>query len=231
MHSFKHRRGEVSIIVIIFLIAIIIGLVVWYAIWGKPKAQAPASGSANATPQSNAQNINSYEGWKTYTTKYEKLSFKYPADWVLKEENIDEVDSDRILITSPKGFALKVWTNVSGIGGVCEECKNYETVETSVLGQTMGQNIIGNQLGATEIALNRSVLNGNVELGCVTFCTFPSRNAVIPGGNGEKGDIFVSGGYRTNDPQTGPYKAMSLAAFKADPNIETAKQFFQSLSY
>jgi hypothetical protein len=57
--------------------------------------------TSSSSPSSIASNP--YAGWKTYTLKYEKLTFKYPSDWTLSEylsstnasgssQNTDKVD-------------------------------------------------------------------------------------------------------------------------------------------
>lgn len=81
-----------------------------------------------------------YAGWKTYTTKYEKLSFKYPPSMTLvysstpgTEQDI-EPGTERVALTSDTGLILSIMTGVDGIGGACPDCVIPRSDEITFLG-------------------------------------------------------------------------------------------------
>jgi|GEM_PF-6558208 len=120
-----HPRGAIAVIIIVLLLVASIGLAVWYTVWGKPKAEAPSASSSTA--QNKAANTSN---WKTETLKYEKLSFKYPADWKFvnrSEEPQKSVITEAKLkgpfewftLTAPSGLVMEYRTHLSGLGGTC----------------------------------------------------------------------------------------------------------------
>lgn len=223
-------------LIIIVLILIIIGLVVWYAFWGKPKAAAPSTDPAAgvmATPTSGP-----YSGWKSMTLKYEKFSLKYPADWkVVDTSAVDpSIGSyDKVTLTSPDGFAVTVRTNVWGIGGSCEDCKAFETTYTTILGEKTGVSIFGTSQGASGIGAMRADLDGQTIYECIGLCTLPGKNSTNKLNNNQPGLIMATGGYPLSEADAiklgSTSKFMGYDTFKNDPNVATARKIFESFSY
>ncbi|HSX09913.1 MAG TPA: hypothetical protein VLF93_07190 [Candidatus Saccharimonadales bacterium] len=61
--------------------------------------------------------------WKTYTSKTEKASFKYPSDWKVIKPITDPPtsDADEIGLQSPDGEIRVSWvSSLSGFGGACD---------------------------------------------------------------------------------------------------------------
>ncbi len=144
-------RGAASLIVIIILILAIIGLVVWYALAGQRGV------NQTATPSTDA-----YLNWKTQTSKYEQLSFKYPSDWTFKDlsnegyskELAKEVKGpvERYQIVSPSGLALNFGTHAAGFGGAC--MKVGESTDTSGYCPDVKTISVEPIAGATKYGLN-----------------------------------------------------------------------------
>lgn len=64
-----------------------------------------------------------YAGWKTYTSSFEKLSFKYPTNWaaVNTDNNFGIPNADSFQLTSPSGSLSVSWFSaVEGLGGACD---------------------------------------------------------------------------------------------------------------
>src|SRR4051794_40787330 len=60
----------------------------------------------------NQTNINSYQGWNTYTSSGEKASFKYPANWAISKAvtaSNDAGNTDQTGVTSPSGAITISW--------------------------------------------------------------------------------------------------------------------------
>lgn len=71
---------------------------------------------ALATPDSTAD-------WKTYTSKQEKISFKYPSTWKVVTPAVGSTnpDGDALTIQSPSGKIKINWVSfVDGLGGACD---------------------------------------------------------------------------------------------------------------
>lgn len=84
-----------------------------------------------------------YEGWTTFTSKINKVSFKYPSDWKnnVQVESEGGYSQEKGVITSPSGFELRFHNPVNGIGSACPmPCsivnKNYQAEKIpSILGK------------------------------------------------------------------------------------------------
>ena len=63
-----------------------------------------------------------YQGWQTFSSSINHLSFKYPADWKSDIKLTGEGDyrSETGSITSPAGFVLTIINNPDGLGGACD---------------------------------------------------------------------------------------------------------------
>ncbi len=85
----------------------------------------------------------------TYTSSFEKLSFKYPSDWkITQSQKADSVNGDSITVQSPSGKVKINWiATLDGLGGSCDPnipftqkegelgapCPLYEVVEKQKL--------------------------------------------------------------------------------------------------
>ncbi len=64
-----------------------------------------------------------YEGWKTYTSSFNKVSFKYPANWQVSTQPADLPNEGQVKVklASPSGFVMHYSEWVNGLGGGCEK--------------------------------------------------------------------------------------------------------------
>ncbi|HLC91429.1 MAG TPA: hypothetical protein VJC09_00055 [Candidatus Saccharimonadales bacterium] len=111
----KHELGfSVVEAVLIFVIFAVITTVGWY-IWKSRQHTTRSDNKAESTAAT-TQSANPYSGWKTYTLKYDKLTFKYPADWYITASN-NNYDTDFIEFTSPGDFHLSIADGQGHLGG------------------------------------------------------------------------------------------------------------------
>jgi hypothetical protein len=232
------RRGAIPILILLLIILLLILLLIWYAFWYKPKQAEPTASStptvsASETPAPSPSDP--YSGWQTSTLTYEKFSFKYPADWKYSNKDSVEEGSDRVKLTSPDGFVVSISTNLYGIGGNCEDCKNFEMVQDDILGMKVGVNITGTSKGAMNINLMRSIYNNQPIYECSAMCDIPGKNTKSTLNDGSPGLTMVSGGYEYSEAQAAQvgflYKTVDYNTFKNDPNVATARLIFKSFSY
>ena len=81
-----------------------------------PPVQTATQPSPTSNETANEAKSLSYEDWKTYTNTEAKVSFQYPLEWTVKEEQPD-VESKRIAIEGKEGKILLDYG--SGFGGGC----------------------------------------------------------------------------------------------------------------
>jgi outer membrane murein-binding lipoprotein Lpp len=79
------------------------------------KTASPKSSSTAATP-------NPYAGWGSYTLKQEKLSFKYPSSWTLKD--MSDSNDDYVLLNGTNGYEMEIGAGsaISAISNPSANC-------------------------------------------------------------------------------------------------------------
>jgi len=123
------QTGFSIIEALLFLVIIgILGFTSWYVYHAKQASNKDYSTVSNATAPTynkttNTTTSDSYAGWKTYTSSFEKLSFKYPSTWKSVTPALSSTDpsADSFELKSPSGALAVSWlAEVDGIGGACD---------------------------------------------------------------------------------------------------------------
>lgn len=102
---------------IVLVVLAAIGFAAWH-VWS-PKDKNPAATETT----SSVATTDPYAGWKTYTSSFEKLSFKYPASWTTKDisKHYSMPGTDAFQLTSPSAKLSIYWFSaIDGIGGACD---------------------------------------------------------------------------------------------------------------
>jgi len=70
------------------VIAVLIGGTLWYVFQSKSETEKTQDSTrqAQARPTPKATESDAYKGWKSYSWTSQKVSFKYPGDWFVKED-------------------------------------------------------------------------------------------------------------------------------------------------
>lgn len=87
-----------------------------------------ATTPVNQNPISNVpSSVDDTGTWKTYRNEKYNFSFLYPADWSVTEEPAkDEVWYPfYVIVSSHEGMQVKFGTNISGVGGKCDDDPNH----------------------------------------------------------------------------------------------------------
>src|SRR5690606_25799020 len=98
------------------IIAIILIGAVWFVFGSKDKTDE-ALNTAGNNEQSQQEQKDKYEGWKSHTWESQGVSFKYPGDWVISETAsmgrlyVKNVDVDLLKEETPENFQ-QVWLSV-----------------------------------------------------------------------------------------------------------------------
>lgn len=169
-----------------------------------------------------------YTGWKTYTTKYDKMTFKYPTDMVVTDTSHATVAGednvtpgvDTVKISGSTGFTISIQAGLDGIGGGCPECQAKFSDPVTIAGKAFYMNYIDSGSGNIQniaVASDQTSFIGNLG----------THNIVITGTTNKAGTI-VSGSFRdASDNIVGK----SLTEYKADHFIAEFKLLLQSISY
>lgn len=92
-----------------------------------------ASQTSQTSPLETTTN-DTYAGWTTYTSRVEKMTFKYPDDWAAtKNENDNGVDS-MVVVAPSKNIKISWIAARDGIGGGCDENNAPGNDENAKLG-------------------------------------------------------------------------------------------------
>jgi len=184
----------------------------------KAKQSTPANTSTTSPTTSTSTGV--YAGWETYTLKQEKLTFKYPSTWKLKD--MTDSDNDDEILTGPNNFSMIVGAGaaVSAVNipsGPIELADpltfNTKTAYFDALSSTTSTS--GN---VYEVFLSQSKTEAN------DF--FPTKNISF---NASNSRILVSINYwgsNTNSPNTEP-----LSYVEGDANYKDAKLVVSSMAY
>ncbi len=87
-------------LLLVIFIVVLLGFIGWYIYHNDHKSTVSILKSTSSSP-------NVYSGWKSFTTSYQKLSFKYPNSWVLIDNSISN-GNDEISIKSPTGLSVNM---------------------------------------------------------------------------------------------------------------------------
>lgn len=111
----KNNQSGFSALESILILVLIstISFAGWY-VWRAKDATEKTLDTTNsaADKTTNQQKPDNYAGWQTATLSREKLSFKYPADWELKDTSYD--NSDLVVLTGPNNFTVDI--SAGGLG-------------------------------------------------------------------------------------------------------------------
>ena len=112
------QRGAMAVLVVILvaLLAVAGGLAIYNVTNARNSREAFTSPSttAKSTPAEDP-----YAGWKTYTSKQESLSFKYPSDMAIVSSGAVDPAGDGVTLSDASGLTIAWSSAVDGLGGAC----------------------------------------------------------------------------------------------------------------
>lgn len=117
----KNESGFGTTELILVVVVIVLLTAVGYLVYKNQKKVTPVSTKTATVEKTSApatvQPADQYAGWKQYTTKYQKVSIKYPSDWKLTDNTgtqgagsdastVGTANQDLVTFTSPNGALL-----------------------------------------------------------------------------------------------------------------------------
>ena len=99
MKKINNESGFSAVeLLLVIVIVVLLGFMGWYIYHNDHKTNVSVSKSSSTS-------TSVYSGWKTFTTGYQKLSFKYPNNWVLTDNSTSN-GNDFLSIKSPAGLTV-----------------------------------------------------------------------------------------------------------------------------
>lgn len=226
------------------------------------KSNSSASSSTSNTVQTktstdlNSQPTNPYVGWKTYTSSTEKLTFKYPPDWLATpSNNSTQVEgADSLSLKSPTGTVSIQWfSSVEGIGGACNQyLMPGATPEPGDLGPCGRYYVLHKQrLTGADLYYVDGVIEQSDGKAYQTWCGIQSSSGIVQDTSSMSYLLFKAKNTfaGTNNANHGPYQAElacgsgfggivgqvttkdQATAFLSNPEMLQAKDILLSASY
>lgn len=241
----KNQKGFGAVeAVLILIIVILIGVVGWLVYKDRHNKGAAGTASKSSAADTSAKSgakapaLNPYAGWKTYKLTYEKLTFKYPSAWTLKDSSASQgltPNADSVTLTASDGYQVSIDDGWDGGG----DPLNLAT-DSPVSVQFAGSNaylvfihprepqLTGkdpNSVGSAILMTNPTTQYGQND----TANAFPQdRNAHgDPSVNNGGSTMLISGGYSGTDAKT--FATVSLA--RNDPEFKDFVLLIQSMRY
>lgn len=214
---------------LVILVVVLIGGAGWYVWQSRADNNAPTNdtGSTNAYPTENTPKTDPYEGWETYTLKYERFSFKYPKSYAIDDEsstaNPDvKPGHDRLKLTKDNGFVIFIETGLDGIGGGCQTCKLALSKEITLFDEPAYLNFRAEengQVGSVIVASDKTNLfGGGIE----------GKNVRL---TGERGGTVLPLGISMHYENNGAIVEESLTKISNSEDIAEAIKILESASY
>lgn len=112
-----------KVVIAVICLAIVVGVCAFA--WHKLLAKQNNDLSENTSGATNSNSM--YQGWKTYTSSTEHISFQYPSNWVSTKPVVTSTipEADQMSIKSPSGDVQINWvSSLTGLGGYCNAQAN-----------------------------------------------------------------------------------------------------------
>lgn len=226
------RKGLIIAIIAILLLAAALVAGYWYVQDQNAKEQAALNAQikelqkqASDTKDSTttATTTDDYKDWKTYTTKYEKLTLKYPASYTIAVNSTPDTQivtpgMDRIVLKGPGGTQMTIDAGIAGIGGACPDAKVLKADALTLLSQKAYINYTDSGKGLVDGVLLASTANE----ACIGG--LDSKNVVQSGGGKEPASILAS--FKKTSLNTS-----SLSTYQSDTDVQNGVLIIKSFTY
>lgn len=224
--NLKNSKGFTLVeTLLVILVLAVIGFGGYY-VWQnqhKDETKVSSNKSTATKTETKSQSSDPYQGWKSYTLPYEKLSFKYPSDWTLSDERA--TNRDVVSVKSADNFTVDIQVGIQAGGDPLESVGDWSTQFNG------SQAYLTFISGGTRFNPNTSVT------GAAILVSKPGDYTSIPADKNVKGCAGCNG---VNGPEDSymsigmyydPHKEMSVDAAKSDLGYNKGKLIVESMHY
>jgi hypothetical protein len=206
MNKLNNESGfSVVELLLVIVIVVLLGFMGWYIYHNDHKT------NVNTTKLSSTS-ISVYSGWKTFATSYQKLSFKYPNNWVLTDNSTSNGNDD-ISIKSPSGLTV----NMQALIPISSTDITASIISTSNVTFTGQSDYL---LYYSSTAAQNNSTTGPVD---EAYLSSSSTKIVYPSANTSDGTVW-------NITITTP-SAIQSSNIPTNSDFQNAKQIIESASY
>lgn len=237
------RLKSTPIMVLIFIVFLAASLYGVYAWQHKKTAQLQSqvsslksqvnkqSQTAKATSTPSPTATDPYSGWKSATLTYEKIKFKYPSDWTIKEQSTaandpstgNDYPMDSVSLTSPSGSVVSL-----NAGGMSEgDIVTFDKTPITFMGSSTNFLIVGIPAGESGKAPAQPD-RGFIEFTSKNISTSKSTTTCYPNTTKKTCPLYDSFTYLPKGPYATP---MSASQIESNPTFAQAKLILESMSY
>ena len=222
----KNKGFTLVEVLLLIVVLILVGGLGYLGFKQVNKKSTTSSSSTTATTAKTAA-VDPYAGWKTGTLKYEKITFKYPADWTLTDypPSLQVDNADTTLLASPSGNVITLRTGIIAGGS---PMKTYASVPITFLGKPTQLKIQASSEGSLVTGTPDQPTGAAVSGGFIpakNITQVCNVNQVCP-----TDDYFsYSNGPKDSSNNQPVYK--SVSSMENNPDFSKAKLIFESMHY
>lgn len=219
-----------------------LGLGGWVA-YSKLAAKSASSTTNTKTSVVPSRATDPYAGWKVYTSSAEKITFKYPDDWMVDAQDAlvpnDPANTDYIALKSPDGKVVVHWVSeVDGFGDEHTDSYPYNEIidKTLIPGAAhhyviSGITTLDSKTYYPWIAVGDDTQAAKFSKGVAgNVAFFTGINNINPTTNSHSGVLFSTSGLRTNQSEPALTEARAKA-YLSSADMQQAKLILLSLHY
>jgi len=212
----KHSGGLRLLFVAAGIAVVVVAGLIGYAAYHMYRQPAPSQP---------VQSRNGTAGWRSYTLKVEKLSFKYPPSWSVEDDTQTATGMDSVAINSPHAyFQVSIGTGIGQHGA---------DPDFSVIGDDPI-----NFGGQPDYLVYTSIEDQPTVVVAAYLSTSATDYTAAPAAKYAKDKIHAASAGQVQilvsynaDSGAGETVFGNLAATERDPNYITAKQIIASMRY
>jgi len=150
----------IGVLIFILLAVLLYGFIMLSVYIDKSKLPGQETKSNPASQATPSAQKDETADWKAFTRK--GISFNYPPTWTIKENLKDSYGSDYISLTSPNGFILSFYPELTGRGGGCTpDSPQLVNVNTFAKKEVEFENIRGKKVYIVEWGISGGFLESN----------------------------------------------------------------------
>jgi prepilin-type N-terminal cleavage/methylation domain-containing protein len=227
-------------VILVLVIVALIGAVGFMVYKNQKTKTTPVASTTTKTATTQAKKTTApdpYAGWQSYTLKYEKLAFKYPASWTIQDNSASQgltPNADSVTLTSSDGFNVSIDDGWDG-GGDSLRLATDSPVSVTFLNSPAYLVFSHPRCFGTDPcdanALKGAILmlKSSSQYGQNTAGYFPQdKNAHgNPSVNNGGSTMLLSAGYSGTNAKT----FTTAAQAQSDPEFKNTALFLQSMHY